>query len=83
MKDQHVWRTLRRSRRPTIKLHSFLEIEQAIDKVKAVPERVTVRRQKEMQYEQVKGKWYGIKAKAFNGVNVVWECNEGGNEQDG
>lgn len=84
MKDQHVWRTLRqRSGRPTIKLHSFLEIEQAVDKVKEAPERVAVRRQKNMQYEQAKGKFYGFKAKAFNGVNVVWECNDSGGEQDG
>jgi hypothetical protein len=84
MTTQHAsWHIRQRSGRRTIKLDSFLEIEQAIDRVKAVAERVTMRRQKDMQYERAKGKFYGFKAKAFNGVNVVWECSESGGEQDG
>jgi hypothetical protein len=82
MKDQHIYEHLRpHTRLPMLKLHSFLEIEAAVDKVKNIPDRVTVRRQKDMEFEQIKGKWYGFKAKVFGRTTIVWEqerCKRGG-----
>jgi hypothetical protein len=78
MNQQHPYVYLRQhSKRPMLKLHSYLEIEEAIDRIKGLPERVTVRRQKDMQYEQLKCRWYGFKAKAFGSVNIVWEQERG------
>ncbi len=67
MKDQHMYEYLRQlAKLPMLKRHSFLEIEAAIDRFKGLPDGVSVRREKEMQFEQRLGKWYGFKAKAFS-----------------
>jgi hypothetical protein len=74
MKDQKLYEYLRQhTKLPMLKLHSFLEIEAAVDKARNLPDRVTVRRQKDLEYEQIKGKWYGFKAKAFRGATIMWE----------
>jgi len=54
-------------------LHSYLEIDEAIDGIKGLPGWVSKRRQADMQHEQIKGRWYGFKAKAFGSLNVLWE----------
>lgn len=64
--NQHAYMYLRQNaKRRVITLHSYLEVEEAIDKMKGVSEHVSKRRRTDMLYEQVKGRWYGFKAKAF------------------
>jgi hypothetical protein len=53
MKDQRMYEYLRQhAKLPMLKIHSFLEIEESFDKVTGLAERVSIRRETDMLFEQ-------------------------------
>lgn len=74
MNQQHVYRYLKQQGKlPTVKLHCYLEIEAAIDGAMGCPEKLAFCREKEMLFQQSLCKAFGIKAKQFKTVTIVWE----------
>ncbi len=66
---------------PMLNRHSFQEIEKAVDRVKELPDRVSMRREKDMLFEQRLGKASRFKAKALKMATIVREherCVRGG-----
>lgn len=72
--NQHVYGYLRQhTRLPKMKLHSYVEIEAAVDKAKGLSDRVGMRREKEMVFQQRLGQAFGFKAREFRTATIVWE----------